>query len=207
MRGLQVVIYVGPEKDYSPKSLLCHYSPVFCDWLEVKMEDGDEPKKTLPDDNVDDFEVLVEYMLNGNVADIFSVKEAGENAVERCVAFLLYAKKFDLGDMTDIVHDPFKAALSKFCESAFKPEHIGVVFGTTPPGNSLRRLVTQAAISTSVVGVDRHKTYRYLEREAIVEGFAFESLQAIRGWSKFIEFLGMTSEPATERRELGVPRY
>lgn len=76
MRGLQVVIYVGPEKkDYSPKSLLCHYSPVFCDWFEVKMEDGDEPKKTLPDDNVDDnvddFEVLVEYMLNGNVADIF----------------------------------------------------------------------------------------------------------------------------------------
>jgi hypothetical protein len=115
----------------------------------------------LPEDRVNDFEVLLEYMLRGQVSGCFEVQETGGAAVQRCIDFLEYADKYELGAATcDVVYEPLKKALSTpAVKSLPRPDpskrrtnditegDIELVYRISPADSPLRTLVAQAALS------------------------------------------------------------
>jgi len=117
MAGPKVDVYVGAQKkQYSlPKLLLCHYSPCFNRCFNGKFIEAQTQELKLPEDKVDDFEVLLEYMLRGQISEVFEVKknQSASVAVQRCVNFLEYADKYELGDAACTeIYEPLKKALS-----------------------------------------------------------------------------------------------
>ncbi len=65
--GPRVDIYVGPEiKHYSVlKNLLCYYSSYFDRCFNGGFKEAKEQKLALPEDSVEDFEILLHYVLTG----------------------------------------------------------------------------------------------------------------------------------------------
>jgi hypothetical protein len=65
--GPKVDVYVGPtKKHYSlPKLLLCHYSDFFDCCFNGNFAEAQSQKLELPEDLVEEFEILLEYMLSG----------------------------------------------------------------------------------------------------------------------------------------------
>ena len=66
--GPKVDVYVGPNKKHYnlPKLLLCHYSDFFDVCFSGNFAEGQSQKLELPDDQVEEFEILLEYMLRGS---------------------------------------------------------------------------------------------------------------------------------------------
>ncbi len=79
MAGPKVEFFVGEEKKRHilPKLLICHYSPVFERAFNGPFAEGTTQSMNLPEDTVQDFEAMVEYMLHGNMGNIFSGIDAG----------------------------------------------------------------------------------------------------------------------------------
>jgi BTB/POZ domain len=65
--GPKVDVYVGPDrKHYSlPKLLLCHYSQFFDRCFNGGFAEAISQSLDLPGDRVEDFEILLEYILRG----------------------------------------------------------------------------------------------------------------------------------------------
>lgn len=159
--GPKVDIYVGPSmKHYNlPKLLLCHYSDYFDRCFNGEFAEGESQKLTLPEDNIADFEVLLEYMLRGSVSYPIVVTEEGAEAVKRCMDFLEYADKYNLGGACDAAHDALKRALTEphypsigWGGNASVPTideaNIELVYRIALPDSKLRTLAAQAALST-----------------------------------------------------------
>lgn len=189
--GPRVDVYVGTTKKHYclPKLLLCHYSDFFDCCFNGEFIEGQTQKLNLPEDEVVDFEVLLEYMLYGNMPRPLKMVEKGPAAVKRCMDFLVYADKYNLGVICDgAIYKPLKAALT---ENYTTPTvnnkirvkgppkitaiEIGLTFRIAPAGSSLRKLVAQASLSA--IGV--HKSCKFAEQEEQIDGFASEFLQQL----------------------------
>jgi hypothetical protein len=69
MSSPRVDIYVGPEKKhYSvPKEIICSQSDYFRRCFNGGSKEAEEQKLYLDEDKVEDFEILLEYVLSGQV--------------------------------------------------------------------------------------------------------------------------------------------
>ncbi|KAF7889015.1 hypothetical protein EAF00_009315 [Botryotinia globosa] len=129
----------------------------------------------LPEDTVEDFEVLVEYVFHHGVGDKLSISENGRHAAKLCISFLKYADQYDLGDVSTLVCDALRSALMVGGASAFEPSFIEVVFSLTKDGNCLRELIADAALSFQGEKFSVYPEFRkanFKKQESEVEGFA-----------------------------------
>jgi hypothetical protein len=168
MSGPKVDIVVGKEKKFYslPKLLLCHYSPYFDRCFNGKFIEAKSQKLQLPEDRVDDFEILLEYMLRGQLSGSLVVKETGGEIIKRCINFLEYADKYDLATATcEAILEPLKKVLGEpqvFArvtwirrqmvtkrENFIMPEDIQTIYRIAPAGSPLRTLVAQGALSAA----------------------------------------------------------
>jgi hypothetical protein len=183
--GPKVDVYVGPKKKHYnlPKLLLCHYSKYFDRCFNGPFVEGQTQKLELPEDNVEYFEFLLEYMLRGKFPDTPPVACCDGFTTYRWLEFLQYADKYDFGDVSGVVFERLKKRLSWLASSGrLKGYHevdaqcIEVVFTAAPAGSLLRALIVQAALSDK--GVDGLKVFA--KQEERLEGYAAELLKQIR---------------------------
>ncbi|KAH6719896.1 hypothetical protein BKA61DRAFT_470881, partial [Leptodontidium sp. MPI-SDFR-AT-0119] len=172
-----VGVFVGPEKKHFsvPQDLLTHLSPYFDAAFSGNYKEGITSSLGLDEDNRGDFEVLQDFVVNGNVLDILTVDKWGDEVVERCIGFLVYANKCLLGPVDEHVYEPHRPDLVSRGSKGFRGAHTERVFGVTAKDSSLRGLITHAALS---FGGARKGTYR--EQELKVDGFAAELLRLTR---------------------------
>jgi hypothetical protein len=66
--GPKVDIYVGVNSKHFnlPKDILCYYSSYFERCFNGRFEEGEEQKLTLPEDKLDYFQILLDYMFLGS---------------------------------------------------------------------------------------------------------------------------------------------
>ncbi|TGO37237.1 hypothetical protein BHYA_0102g00230 [Botrytis hyacinthi] len=152
--GPKVDIVVGSEKKSFelPKDLLAYYSPVFDRSFNGNIIEGQTQTMELPEDTVEDFEVLVEYAFHYG-----------------------YADQYDLGDVSTLVCDALRPALMEGGVSAFESSFIEVVFSLTKDGNCLRELIVDAALSFQGEKLSVYPKFRkanFKKQESEVEGFA-----------------------------------
>jgi len=177
MVGPQVTFLVGPDKKRFclPKKLACYCSPYFKAAFDGAFKEGETQELELPEDSIENFQTLQEFIVEGKVSDSLSLKKARKHVVQRCIGFLAYADKYMLGDVEDLLFDPLKKALVARSQEVFCGKFIKDVFEGTKKGSQLRVLITEAALSNG--GISR-KPYKQQEDE--VDGFAAEMLQLIR---------------------------
>lgn len=181
--GPRVDIYVGQDKKHYPlpKLLLCYYSPYFDRCFNGNFKEGESQKLELPEDEVADFELLIEHLLTGSIS-METIKATTKSwNLERCIGFLSYTDKYLLGEVaSNVIMDSTKSFLANRSQ-ALKSSQIEVVFRALPAQHPLRVMMVRAAISK---GLEPH---RYPELE--LEGFAAEVLEQQREmgqtWSWF----------------------
>ncbi|CZT12546.1 uncharacterized protein RAG0_16340 [Rhynchosporium agropyri] len=172
--GHWIDVVVGPEKKtYKlPADILAYYSPIF------GMATLAGPTIRLPKDSTADFEALIDFMIKGTLQDALAVDRWGDLAIERCVSFVVYAKKYDLGPVDDIVYDLLKAALMSDGDECLRGHHIERIFNSTSIESKLRVLITQGALSFGGISTGPIAVYRKQENQ--VQGFAAELLRQVR---------------------------
>ncbi|CCD47949.1 hypothetical protein ACHAPC_008006 [Botrytis cinerea] len=174
--GPQANIVVGPEKKSFalPIDLLSYYSPVFERALYGSFIEVQTQIMELPEDDVENFEILVDYIFHHSVVDKLSISKNGPHVAERCISFLKYADLYDLGDVSTLVYDALRSALIDGGPSAFKSSFIEVVFSLTKDGSCLRALMADAALSFQGEYLESHPNsvkISFAKQEAEVEGF------------------------------------
>jgi BTB/POZ domain len=148
--GPRVDIYVGRAKKHYclPKLLLCHYSDYFQRCFNGNFIEARNQKLNLPDDDVADFSILLEYMLHGSMPSPLEMELTGQEAITRCMAFLEYADKYNLGAIGDVICEPLRKAAHKYGGGKIEVSHIELVFRVSPADSLLRTLIAEAALST-----------------------------------------------------------
>jgi len=168
MSGPKVDIVVGKDKKFYslPKPLICHYSPYFDRCFNGKFFEAKSQRLQLPEDRVDDFEILLEYMLRGQLSGSLVVNETGGEIIKRCMDFLEYADKYELATATcEAVLEPLKKVLAEphVCarttwikrlmvtkrENYIMPDDIQTIYRIAPVNSPLRILVAQGALSAA----------------------------------------------------------
>lgn len=138
----------------------------------------------LPEDHIGDFDAMIDFVIKGSVDDALSTEKWGEETIERCVSFLVYAKKYGLGRVDDLVYGSLKKAVTGKDSRGLRGDHIERVFDLTSEASSLRVLITQAALSLG--GGLKGGSYR--KQEKGVPGFAAEYLDQLRMASSYISW-------------------
>lgn len=142
----------------------------------------------LANDTVEDFHVLIEYILHHSIANVLSIAKCGKNTAERCISFFKFADKYDLGDVSQAVYDVLRPAFVKYGQACFDAKYIEVVFKLTRDGNCLRELIVDAAIVFGGNVIQRQGYYSmncfgvphaYQELEDDVEGFTLLMLRRL----------------------------
>ncbi len=186
MSGPRVDIYVGlQKKHYSlPKKLLSYYSRYFERCFNSNFMEGQTQTLNLDQDNVEHFNILVEYMSSGFVmCNAFQVFQGGPVGMQLCMDFLDYVDKYGMGDAAFAVYESLERVISSLytLSNGFKygvqiqPSHVETVFRVTPTGHPLRSLIAKAALSTAgMTGA----TFKRQEKDC--EGFAAELLTQMR---------------------------
>lgn len=176
MASPKVDIFVGSEmKQYSvPVDILCYYSPYFDCCFRGSFKEAAEQKLTLPEDSVEDFDILLDYILTGHVPSTYEVKENDKAGLEKCISFIEYADKYSIGEAGMAVYDNLVKILQSR-EVFLRPNHIKTVFQVFPEKHTMRELIAKAALNAGFAG---KATYKKTERE--VEGFAREMLRHLR---------------------------
>ncbi|KAF4637887.1 hypothetical protein G7Y89_g192 [Cudoniella acicularis] len=180
--GPRVDIYVGAnKKHYSlPKKLFCYYSTHFYRCFNGDFVEGKIQKLELPKDKIEDFEILVEYMLRGGGGLTFTTTKVDHAAYNECVEFVTYADKYGLGDAAAVICEPLRkfaisVSASYYRQSFIEASHIELIYRTTSPGNPLRPLFAELVLSC--FGFDGIKVFSKQEDE--VDGYAQNLLKAI----------------------------
>ncbi|EDN92991.1 predicted protein [Sclerotinia sclerotiorum 1980 UF-70] len=143
--------------------------------LGVASDDyGAEGEANLPEDSTDDFEVLVEYILRHEISYTLSISNCGTNTAQRCISFLRFADKYDLGNISNAVYNVLRPALVKYGKNYFKASYIEDMFALTRTGDRLRELMADAAISFGGIELLRAFGWPGLfhEQESEVKGFS-----------------------------------
>lgn len=186
MSGPRVDIYVGPQKKHFslPKKLLCYYSEYFQRCLNSNFIESQTQRIDLDQDNIEYFNILVEYMSTGMVmCNALYVFRDGPAGMQECMNFLDYVDKYGMGDAAFAVQDSLERvirSLYTYCNGyklgvRVQPCHVETVFRVTPPGHPLRTLITKAAMSTAgMTGAFFH------QQEQEVDGFAAALLTQMR---------------------------
>lgn len=177
--GPKVDIYVGPKKKpYNlPRLLLCHCSPYFDHCFNGNFTERKTQKLKLPEDKVEDFEVLLEYMLRRIITKGLTVTEKRDLGIWRCTDFLEYADKYDMDEASTAIYEPLKEFLEhKTSPQQITPTDIEAVFRVALKDCPLRTLIARGALV--VMGGFRSDAFKKQERE--VDGFAVELLDQIR---------------------------
>ena len=121
-------------------------------------------------------------MIKDSVSGALTVERWGDRTIDRCVDFVVFAKKYGLGSVDKLVHKPLKTAIISSGGKGFRGEHIEKIFDATSEESILRVLVAQAALSTGGTG----KVNPYGKQEKDVHGFAAAYLQQLRLASSYI---------------------
>lgn len=159
---------------------LNYYSPYFDRCFNGAFKEAVEQKLELPEDNIDDFEILIEFMLSGCRPNIKAV--SGE-PINVCMDFIAYADKYARGGIfCELLYGKLEvnlaesAIISLVYLGRFKPSHVELVLRVTKAGSPLRTLVVRDVLSSK--GLMGMKKLKRLERET--PEFAYEMLQQIR---------------------------
>lgn len=190
LAGPKVDVFVGPNKTpYKglPKMLLCHYSDYFDRCFNGQFKEGQTQRLELPEDNIQDWETLLEFMLRGTVGSLTSTQRRGA-AIQRCMEFLEYVEKYDMAEVSDIVYEPLKAALigsrdQEPIPTLQRPHAVissdaETVFRVAHPGSRLRAVLVQGVISARK---DNALDLRQWEQE--IHGYANEMIRQIHLYS------------------------
>jgi hypothetical protein len=182
MKGPEFKVIVGAtEKEYTlPRDILCHYSDYFRRCFHGSFMEAKTQELNLDSDNVEWFEVLLEYMLFGRATTPPSLSTCHPSiTLDVCLDFLEYADKYNLGSVCDVVYDPLRAA---FTSRFHTPNPISIdqadrIFRIAPKGSRIRPLVAEAIISSKgIQGVKAH-----IEKYSKIEGLEGELLGQILG--------------------------
>jgi hypothetical protein len=189
--GPRVDVYVGTvtKKHYDLlQLLLSHYSTYFAKLLQLKKEMGTAQQPIyLPEETIDDWEILLEYMLHGSFPGSIKTSAIGDKEIiKRCIDFLKFAEKYGLGAASDAIYEPLKKVL----EIPYHPttlhqitaSEIEVIFRVVPAESRLRALAAQCVLSTFGI-----KGLRALPKSFTqINGFAAELLyQVVFNGTKF----------------------
>ena len=176
MASCKVDIFVGSEmKQYSvPVDIPRYYSPYFDRYFHRSFKEAAEQKLTLPEDRVEGFDVILDYMLTGHIPTTFEVKESDKAGLEKCISFTEYADKYSIAEAGMVVYDILIEILQS-CDVILRSNHIKTVFRTFPEKHAMRKLIAKAALNTGFSG---KATYNKSELE--VDGFAREMLRHLR---------------------------
>ncbi|APA15237.1 hypothetical protein sscle_14g100070 [Sclerotinia sclerotiorum 1980 UF-70] len=174
--GPRVKVFVGPKRKLFdlPKDLLSYYSPVLDRCFNGRLIESQTQTANLPEDSTDDFEVLVEYILRHEISYTLSISNCGTNTAQRCISFLRFADKYDLGNISNAVYNVLRPALVKYGKNYFKASYIEDMFALTRTGDRLRELMADAAISFGGIELLRAFGWPGLfhEQESEVKGFS-----------------------------------
>jgi len=178
--GPRVDIYVGTKnKHYRlPKNLLCSSSSYFDRCFNGAFAEAQTQTLTLEEDLIAHWEILLEFIYSGKVATNavnFEVPIGSDILkVDKCMDFMEYADKYDLGGASIAVHDCLQQSFKP--QRGYKPIFpdglIELVFRVVPPGSQLRALVTKAALN--------HDIHKFKKQEVEVHGYAAEVLAQLR---------------------------
>ncbi|KAH7360637.1 hypothetical protein BKA65DRAFT_391264, partial [Rhexocercosporidium sp. MPI-PUGE-AT-0058] len=183
-----VDVFVGKDKKHYrlPKDLLCYHSPYFERCFNGGFKEGKDQKLELLEDSVEDFEILLEYMLHGSFPDAIDGRAAKPIGafVTTYMAAIAYADKFAMGEtFCELLHDKIVTAVTTnvviSCSNMrVSPAHIELVFRLTQAGSPLRTLLAKVVLSyTGLRGV-KYLAFKDVEKE--IPDFALEMLQQIR---------------------------
>lgn len=180
--GPRVDIYVGLEKKHYrlPKLLLCHFSPFFDKCFNGPFKEAQTQKLELPDDNVDFFELLVEYMLHGKVEDTEILMNPNNDLIadkDHCIKFIAYVDKYGVGEASSMVEEKLQKILPWLGWTRISGSDVETVFRAVPVGHELRKMITAATLSFSAQG---QSSVKFRKQELEVDGFAAELLQQMR---------------------------
>ncbi|KAK0124403.1 hypothetical protein ONS95_009364 [Cadophora gregata] len=198
--GARVDIYVGKNKkhDSVPKDLFCYYSTYFERCFNGDFKEAKQGKLELLGDDVEDFEILLQYILHGNIPleDIQARFEGANDPdlVRRYMSILEYADKYNMQHcIGEILYLPIKTGLTVLaCGDRTSPEDVEMVFRVFEKGHKLRKLVTQAALS-------RQGPYGkvFQKQEKHIPEFAYQMLKEIRKASKLYPSESKWIDPIT----------
>jgi hypothetical protein len=151
MSSPRVDIYVGPEKKhYSvPKEIICSQSDYFKRCFNGGFKEAEEQKLYLDEDKVEDFEILLEYVLCGQVTTQIRNEYQTSTSYLKCFEFIAYADKYGLGEAGIAVHDALRDLL-QWDPHPLRPEHIELVFRATSKHHPIRDLIAKTALKRVV---------------------------------------------------------
>lgn len=122
------------------------------------------------------------------------------SVANECMAFLKYADKYDLSEVSDVVYQPLQTSLSALVSmhAAHKKtklvlvevQYIETVSQTTSATSCLRSLIAQACLSDTGMG----HLGAFIQQEEQVPGFAAELLKQIHLCRKSV---GRWTDPLT----------
>jgi hypothetical protein len=144
--------------------LLCHYSDFFDSCFNGGFVETPTQTLFLPDDRVEDFQILLEFMLRGDSPGSIKFSEVSTRAadfkipslLERSFDFIRYADKYNLAEAAEVVYEPLQQALSyqhkdgnptkmiaKLGKWALRiaPSDVELIFRVMPVGSKGRTLV------------------------------------------------------------------
>jgi hypothetical protein len=166
-----VDIYVGKEFKHFhlPKDILCYYSTYFDRYFNGRFKEAAEHNLTLPEDRVEYFQHLLDYMiLNGG--DAIKVNGDWRQKMKYYMGFIEYIGKYDLLGALQMI----SVDLKKLMEEAFNldnysyrlvPVYIETVFRVLPEGHELRDSVAVLAMKYGILNG------YYKTQEKMVDGF------------------------------------
>lgn len=178
--GPKVDIYVGSESKHFhlPKDILCYYSTYFDRCFNGGFKEAKELKLTLPEDQVEYFQHLLDYMfMNGG--ESFKAHGTWKQKMDYYMTFIEYIGKYELfgafqmisGGLKEVMMEAFQLDHPTTC---LLPQHIETVFRVLPDGHELRGSVAVLALK---YGFMRGS---YTTQERTVDGFAVELLNQMR---------------------------
>lgn len=126
-----------------PKDLLCYYSTYFDRCFNGHSLEATDSKLTLPEDDVFDFEILLEYVF-GHVSSCIEVEKYDEAAMKICIDFIQYSETYGLLGASTAVSSLFHKVLRLNPVTILKIEDIEVVFRVFEEGNQFRVNIAKA---------------------------------------------------------------
>ncbi|CZR54512.1 uncharacterized protein PAC_04396 [Phialocephala subalpina] len=104
--GPRVDVFIGPrKKHYSlPKNLLCHFSEHFDDYINVDFNEGETHKIELPEDEVEEVALILEYMLNIGVrgSTVKTTTVEFEKGLKECIDFAKNVGMYNFEDVIEV---------------------------------------------------------------------------------------------------------
>ena len=200
LAGPKVDIFVGEKKKHYqlPKLLLCYYSKYFDRCFNGGFVEGTTQRLELPEDPVEFFEVMVDFLMLGSVTKKVAqaARKKFNNSQEQnkqgidgtCFGLIKYADKYGLAEAIAPVVQALARKYFRF--ECVRGEHVELVYGSLANVHPIKTML-----------VDRYSKYPFqrgseyygealTQQEAEVPGFAADLLYRIREGSTLWKWTG-----------------